>query len=340
MKLLKYTFLAIISAGLFSAFAADAVAQNNEQRRAAVQAFNEARELAQNQQYEQSIEKFKEAISEGESLGEGGADIVRLSKKQLPNIYYEKALNSYRTFQSSQTISNLNATITAFEEAANAADQYGNSKVAQQSRSNMTKLTYAKSRLQYSQQNYEAALETIEQVIADNPNYATAYYHKGLILKKQEGNFDAALATFDKAIEIAEKNGDTQVASNARENASGELVYRGAKQTESQNYATAIEYLNRALEYNPESADAHYRLAQAYNDRGSFDQGLQHAQKALELENGGRTAKAKIYFELASAYKGKGDFSQACDAFADAAYGPFKSSAEHQMEFELNCDSQ
>lgn len=337
MKILKYTFIAILSVGLFSAFATDAVAQD---RRAAVQAFNSARELAKNQQYDQSIDKFEEAIEIASQLGEKGADIVRLSKKQLPNLYYEKALNSYRTFQNAQTISNLEQTIQAFQKAADVAEQYGNDKIATQSTNNVTKLKYAKSRLQYSQQNYDAALVTINEVIADNPNYATAYYHKGLILKKQEGNLEKALATFDKAIDVAEQSGESNVAENARENAAGELIYRGATQIQEENYTTAIDLLNRALKYNPQSADAHYRLAQAYNDRGSFQQGLQHAQKALEFESGGRTAKAKIYFEIASAHKGQGNFNQACDAFANAAYGAFKSNAEHQMEYELNCSEQ
>ncbi len=338
MKILKYSLLAIFAAGMLGSLTTNASAQ--EKRRAAVQAFNEARDLAKNQQYDKSISMFQEAIKAGEAAqgsGEEGKDIVQLAKDKLPDIYYEKALNAYRAFQNSRSISTLESTITAFNEAADAGNEYGKKSVADKSNSNITQLMYMKSVLQYSEKNYDQALASVEEVIKRNSNYEKAYYQKGLILKKQDGNFDSALAAFDQAIKIAEKNGNNELARKAKENASGELVYRGAKQVESKNYTQAIELIKQGLKYDPESADAYYRLAQAYNQRGAWDEGLTHAQKALDLENGGRTEQAKIYFEIASAYKGQGNFQEACSAFSDAAYGQFQGPSEHQMEYELNC---
>jgi tetratricopeptide (TPR) repeat protein len=340
MKILKYSFLAIFAAALLGSLTTNATAQ--EQRRAAVQAFNEARDLAKNKEYDQAISKFQETIELGETASaEGEADdskdIVELAQDKLPDIFYAKALDAYRAFQNSRSISNLESSITAFSDAADAGGEYGKSSVADKSNSNITQLMYMKSVLQYSEQSYDEALASADAVIERNPNYEKAYYQKGLILKKKDGNFDTALAAFDEAIAMAEKNGNNEIASKAKENASGELVYRGAKQIEGKNYTSGIEMVKRGLEYNPESSDAHYRLAQAYNKRGSWDQGLTHAQKALDLESGGRTEKAKIYFEIASAYKGKGNFPEACSSFSDAAYGQFQSPSEHQMEYELNC---
>lgn len=341
MNILKNTLVALLAVSMIGVFANQVKAQeSNEGRRAAVQAYNQASDLAKQGEYDKSIAKFKEAIELAQSIGEQGSDIVKLSREKLPGIYYDKAISEYRAFNDNQTLSQLNATIAAFEEAAQAGKQYGNQSVVDKSSENITKLSYGKSQLQYRQGNYEAAMETINQVIENNPNYAPAYYHKGLIYKKMDGNFDNALSALDEAIKVAVENNNPQIAQKARENASGELVYRANQRIQEKNYTTAIEMLNRALEYNPESATAYLKLAETYNNRGDWDQALSNAQKALELENGGRSAQAAIYFQIGTAHKGKGNYSQACDAYANAAYGQFRANAQHQMEYELKCSDQ
>lgn len=341
MNIIKNTFIALLAVSMIGVVASQAEAQNsNEGRRAAVQAYNQASDLAKKGEYDASIAKFEEAIELAQSIGEEGADIVKLSREKIPGIYYDKAISEYRAFQNNQTASQLDATIAAFEEAAEAGEQYGNQSVVQKSTNNATKLTYAKSQLQYRQGNYEAAMETINRVIDNNPNYATAYYHKGLIYKKMDGNFDNALEALDQAIKVAEENDNAQIARQARENASGELVYRANQRIQQENYSTAIEMLNRALEYNPESATAYVKLAEAYNNRADWDQALTNAQKALELETGGRSAQAAIYFQIGTAQKGLGNYSEACDAYAKAAYGRYRANAQHQMEYELKCSDQ
>ena len=67
MRFLKQTFLALIALSMMGAYTSQAQAQSNEQRRTAVQAFNSARELAQNNEYDASIAKFKEAIEAGQA---------------------------------------------------------------------------------------------------------------------------------------------------------------------------------------------------------------------------------------------------------------------------------
>lgn len=340
MRTFKNTFIALLAIGMLGMFTTQVLAQSNEGRRAAVQAYNQASELAKQNEFEKSITKFKEAIKLAQDIGEEGADIAKLAREKLPGVHYDMALNEYRAFQNNQTVSQLDATITAFEDAAQAGEEYGRQQVVDKATNNAIKLRYNKSRMQYSQGNYEAAMETINQVIENNPNYATAYYHKGLIYKKMDGNFDNALAALDEAIKIAEETDNAQIARQARENASGELVYRGNQRAQNNNYSQAIEMYNRALEYNPESATAHLKMSEAYNNRASWDQALTHAQKALELESGGQNAQAAIYFQIATAFKGQGNYDQACDAYANAAHGQYRQNAQHQMEYELKCEDQ
>ena len=199
---------------------------------------------------------------------------------------------------------------------------------------------YSKSIIQYKQQNYQDALTTLDEVISNDPNYAKAYYQKGIVLKKIDGtDLDRSMELFDEAIEVGEKTNDSQIVSRATNAARDELVYRGATATEEKNFSRAKELLNRALKYDSSSADAHYRLAQAYNKNQDWQQAVQHSERDLSRETGGRTDKAKRYFELGTAYQGLGQKTNACDAYNNAAYGNFKSPAEHAMEYELKCES-
>lgn len=338
MKLLKTSLTTLVFSLLMFGVIVNTQAQD---KRAAVKTYNKALELAQAGDYSQAINVYNQAIVQAEKLGESGQDIVKRAKNKLPQIHYQLALQKYKTFQSDQTIANLDAAINEFQNTKDVAEQYGDQQISQQTGGIITKLLYQKSLVQYQQNNLKDALATLNQVIERDPNYAKAYYQKGIVIKNMESqNLEDALAQFDRAIEVAKKVGDKKTLRRAQESARDELIYRGVKATEdNQNFDRAIELLLRALEYDSTSADAYYRLAEAYNKNQNWSQAVKYAQQGLEYESGGRTEKAKIYFELATAYQGLGQKENACNAFSNAAYGSFKSPSEHAMEYELKCDS-
>lgn len=337
MEHIRKIMIPIFAAAMLAGFTLTATAQD---RGAAVQAFNKALELAKSNEYQQAIDMYNQAIAQAEQLGEEGQDIVERVERQLPSIYYQKALSTYKNFQKEKSLSSLEETIANFQEASQMSSEYGNDEVANKADQVVTQLFYTKSLLQYQAGNLNQSLATLDQALERNPNYAKAYYQKGIVLKNQESSdFEKALTQFDQAIEVGNKVNDNQIARKAREAAHEELLYRGVKAAEAKNFETSISLLERALEYDAQSADVHYRLAETYNKRAIWDQAIAHANKARDLENGGRTELAKIYFELGTAYKNQGNVDQACDAFKNAAYGSFKSPAEHQMEFELKCQS-
>lgn len=338
MKYLKSSALTCLMGILLIGLSTDAFAQN---QKAAFEAYNKALELAKSGQYEQAINMFNQAISNAEELGEEGKDIIQRSQKQLPPVHYQMSLAAYRTFQQEKSISSLEETINSFQETGQVAEELGNTEIVDKTGQVITQLLYTKSLLQFQTENYDESLASLDQAISRNPNYAKAYYQKGIVAKRQEGNsLDEVLGYFDKAIEIGNKTNDVQTVRNAKEAASEELLYNGAlKINEEQKFDEAVSLLKRALEYDPSSADIYYRLAEAYNKQALWDSAIEHANKALELESGGRTDLAKIYFELGLAYQNKGNKKQACGAYENAAYGSFKAPAEHQMEFELECKS-
>lgn len=337
MKLLKTSFKALLLSLFILGAAAGANAQD---KRAAIKSYNKALEMVKGEKYEQAVNLFNQAIDQASKLGKEGNDIKQRAEKKLPEVYYQVALQRYRAFQKDQSVENLDATISAFNETTDISKEYGNSQLADRSTNVITQLMYQKSILQYKQKQMEDALATLDQVIKRNPNYAKAYYQKGIVIKNMDSKtLDEAIAMFDKAIEVGNKTGDSEIVSKAKESVHDELVYRGSKATDNKNFSEAVNLLTKALKYEPESASANYRLAAAYNKTQDWQKAVDHSQQALKYETGGKTEKAKIYFELATAYQGQGQKEKACTAYENAAYGSFKSPAEHQMEYELKCES-
>jgi tetratricopeptide (TPR) repeat protein len=336
MKSLKYLFLAALTVTFLSIGGSVAQAQSESGYAKARKTFKEGRQLAKNKKYEQSITKLKKSISLAKGGGEKSDQIAKLARKLLPQIYFKEAMDDYEAFQGSQSIDNLDKAVQSFKDAADAGEQYEAKSVTKQSNQAILQLTYEKAALQYNDKNYDDALSTINDVIDMNGNYARAYYQKALILKKQH-KMDDAYAAFDKAIQTGKQANKSQVVRRAKENAAEGLISSGAKAVKNKQYDSGIKMFKHALKYNPQSSKAYYRLANAYNAKGSYSEALSNAKKGLQHASGGHATKAKFYFEEGKAYQGLDKKSAACKAFANAEYGEFKSSAHHKMKYQLKC---
>lgn len=303
----------------------------------AIKAFNQGLEQAKAEQYESAINSFTQAATIAEQLGDNA--LKERAQKQIPGMYYKKAVGAYNTFKTQQTISNLDAAIAQFEEAGNVANEFGDDNISTRVSGLLPQLLYNKSLVLFKQEKFQEADATLNDVINRNSNYALAYYQKGLIANKQGKDIYDVLNWYDRAIEVAEATSQLQVARRATNSAHDNLLYRGVKAMEAGNNGDALELLETGLTYDSESADLHYRISEVSNKQGQYDTAIKHATQALSLESGGRNDKAKIYFELGFAHQAKGDKAKACDAFSNAVYGAFKEPAEHKMEFELKCSS-
>lgn len=316
--------------GLFT-FSGQLLAQD---KAAAIKAYNKGLDQAQESNYSAAIESFEKTLEIAKQIGD--QDLQDRAIKQLPTMYYQNAVGTYNQFKSDKSAATLREAIGEFKVASNVASEYGNSQIGNRAKSIITQLTYNLSVLYFQQNNLDSALAAVNRAINSNANYAKAYYHKALVVKKM-GDFEQFVANMDQAINIGLAINDEDIVEKAQEKTAGELVAKGVTAMENKNWSASQDYLNRALNYNSESSNAHYRLAEMLNKRNNYSEAMNHAQRALELESGGKSEKAKIYFELGLANQGLGNKSSACNAFDNAAYGSFKSSAEHKMEFELKC---
>jgi len=333
MKLFNPLKISLITSVLaFSLFAQ----LHGQDKAAAIKAFNKGLELAKANNYGEAITSFEKVYEIAEQIGD--EDLKSRASKQLPTMYYQKAVTTYKQFQSDKDPATLRKAISEFHIAADEAEKYENNQIVNKSRGISTQLTYNLSVQYFKQDKLDSAQAAVNRAINSNSNYAKAYYHKALVEKKM-GSFDSFLNMIDQAINIGLANNDQELVEKAEEKASAELVVKGVKASENKNFDQAENLLNRALEYNDSNSNAHYRLAELANKRGNRNVALTHARKALELETGGKTDTAKIYFELGLAHQGLGNKEAACSALKNAAYGSFKANAEHKMEFELKCET-
>ncbi len=276
-----------------------------------------------------AIEKFKETIEIAEQAGPEADDIRERAEDQIPRLAFMHGAQLVRNRE-------LVEAIDAFQEAMRLGEKYGDEQIASRARGNLPALHLNLGNQYYREEQNEEALEQYEKAIELNPSYVSAYHQKGLVYRRF-GDLDTSLENFDIAIDLAEEAGDEDNLERSQRSARDYLVYRASQQLEEENYNRALDFLNRAAGYG-ESASLHYRFAEAYNFLERHSEALESAQQALELEDGGPSDQARIYFEIGQAHSGLGNTEAACDAFENALYGDFRDLAEHQIEHVLNCD--
>jgi len=310
----------------------------DEVRAEAVELYNEAQELAGNNQFGDAIAMYREALLISQEHA-GLSDITDLIVERLPRVYASRASNAYREYQSARTMESVNSAIDYFKASRDAAQEFGDAQVEQQATNAIPQLYYIRGILNFRAENFDASMADLDEAIALNSNYAAAYYQKGIVQKQIDPeDIESFMYWYDRAIEIAENVNDTRTLNSARSGARDELIFRAVNIAEERRFARAIELLEMVENYDASSYEAHYRLSEIYNERGNWSSAESSARRSLELHTGGAADKAKIYFELGTALKGQGRVEEACSAFENARFGNFTDPANHELQFELRCE--
>lgn len=307
-------------------------------RSEAVELYNNATELAGNNEFDDAIVFYREALAISREH-EGLSDITDFIVERLPRVYSSRAVNTYREFQNNRNIETLSRSIEYFESARDVANEFDDAQVEQQATNNIPQLYYQRGLLNFRAENFDESMADLDEAIELNPNYAAAYYQKGIVQKQITPNdVDAFIYWYDRAIDVAENVNDNRTLNSAKSGARDELIYRAVNLADERNFNRAIELLQRAEEYDPSYYEPHYRLSVIHNERGNWSSAENSARRSLELHTGGAADKAKIYFELGTALKGQGNVESACDAFENARFGNFTDPANHELQFELRCE--
>ncbi|NEU77159.1 tetratricopeptide repeat protein [Hassallia byssoidea VB512170] len=140
---------------------------------------------------------------------------------------------------------------------------------------------YLKASEKYSQKDYKGAIADLNQAIRLNPNYAQAYYNRG-IARDDLGNKQGAIADYNSAIKI-------------NPNYASAYVNRGVVRNELGDKQGAIADYNTAIKINPNHANA-------YVNRGNVRYKLGDKQGAIADYN----SAIKINPNDAQAYDNRG----------------------------------
>ena len=67
-------------------------------------------------------------------------------------------------------------------------------------------------------------------------------------------------------------------------------VEAGRKAIDAKDYKSAVEYLTKAVQEEPNNADAQNVLGYSYRKVGTFDKSMEHYQRALKIDASHRSA--------------------------------------------------
>ena len=163
------------------------------------------------------------------------------------------------------------------------------------------------------------------------PDYIKNKYGEGLALKKL-GRMDEALVIWQGV----SKSNDRKTARTAAQAIRDHFYFQASSAVSKSNASAAdadraVAALRASEEYLEPDADYYYYTAVAHNIKGDRNAAITNANKALEMHKGSKADKAKIYFVKGEALMNSGDTEGAKAAFANAAYGSYRQSAEHYI---------
>ena len=116
------------------------------------------------------------------------------------------------------------------------------------------------------------------------------------------------------------------------------FLIKANAEKDAKNYDDAIGYLKNSLEFDGENSTTYYLMVQIYSAMQNWDETIAAAEKGLEFDKDNPTDQAKFYYEMGNAFLAKEENEKACNAYKKAAIGPFKESADYQIEHVLKCE--
>jgi len=120
------------------------------------------------------------------------------------------------------------------------------------------------------QGNYDQAIAEFNKAIELNSRLPHAYNNRGIAYWRK-GNYDQALADFTKSIEISPNNATSYVG-------------RGSVYGDKGNYDQAISDFNKAIDLDPNIADTYYNRGSIYHDKGDYTKAISDYSKAIEIK--------------------------------------------------------
>lgn len=277
----------------------------------------------------QAIVSLLQAADIAEKAGPDAAEVLNLSRQQIPLLQYNHATILYKDKK-------LEEAITNFEQAHAFAVRFNDEGIKSKVEELLPKLYRAKGNAEYKAEKYDLALASFDKALEYNMDFAGAWLSKGLVYNKQKKSANLREA-MDKAIETGTKTNDEKTVEQATKFMSDNLIGEANSAFKKSDYKGTIEFLDESLKYAQNNAEAYYLYALSFNKLSKFDEAIANAQKGIELDGETPAKQARFHFEIGMAQAGKGSTGDACASFKKAAIGPLAESANYQIKTVLKC---
>lgn len=290
--------------------------------------YNEGNEFYKAKDYSSAINSYEAAIGIAKAAGADAEGLLVSIEKQLLNSYYAEGKVQYKAGK-------FDASIALFEKTFALAEELGDAKKSNNSKSYIAKVRTSKGTSLRKANKMDEAFAEYTMAIEILPNYYKAYYGL-MLLYKSQGEYAKMMTSADKVIEIGATNPKAEkTVKKTKSTTSKALVNAGAKEIQEGSAKKAIEFINNSFKYSAGNANAYYYLALAYSKEKNWTEAISAAEKAIATEP--EKDKGDIYFALGQAHEGNGDSANACVAYKKVTTGPNIEAAKYQITQVLKC---
>lgn len=297
--------------------------------------FNEGADDINKGDYQTAIDHLQEVISMSEAVGDSAADLVAKAKEQVPLLNYQIAIGYMKQKDYENAIPYLENTVDLAEKHGT-AEEY-----KQKAMKYLPTLLTGVGTQKLKAGDNDEAKRLFEHAVQYSPDYPKAYLGLGMVHKS---NFDEdeMIEALTTAIEKAKAQNDAKTIEDAQNALGLYFVEQGNMELadvdpEMEDFTYAIDAFEKAVQYDPDNANAHLKLAMIYNRMIEYDQAIEHALKALETETN-EVKIAAINYELGNAYAGNAEYDKACEAFNNAMVEEFEERAMAKKEKIPGCN--
>src|SRR5690606_20484618 len=216
-----------------------------------------------------------------------------------------------------------NKALELFEKALGKADPEQDKQIVSLASQNGAIAAYYSGRDARKAEDLDGSIAFYEKGIEMNPDFYNNYSGKALVLN-DKGDNEGATNAFLKASQIAEKQGQAEKAADMMNKAT---IFVSKSYT-SNKWDNAIQMGTTFLEHG-ESADVRFYLARSLKEKNELNLALEHANKAIEIAEGGE--EGRNYFAQGEIYEAMGNTSAAIAAYKKVPSGTYGEMAKYKV---------
>lgn len=278
---------------------------------------------------QQAVADLQKSIAICEALNsEESGKLASSARKLLPDAYFYLAQDLYKKQKTKESFE-------AMETSKTSSEAIGDMKRANRATRTLSSLYFQQGRQMQLVKNYVEAIELCKKSLQQNDRVLDVWI---VIAQCQDSlkRYDDMLQTLKDGMDAAQRAANLARKTDMQVLATNHLKAEAIKRQEAKDPKGAIAILTKALEFDAHDATIYQPLAVAYASLKEYEEVVKNVDLALECLRPGED-NTGLYFMKASAQQANGDTNGACESYKLAAFGTYKSAAEHEMKDVLKC---